>query len=97
MILGFCIFQMNLSRGLLPLFVFLVAVYIQQFSETECANTPNKINKYCGRNLVNVLTMVCDGVYNYNMPSKDGKSSVSMEDYFGRKIPNNLKFEIYRS
>lgn len=95
---------MILSRGLLPIFVLAVAVCIQQSSETESSNPPNKTNKYCGRNLVNVLTMVCDGVYNHHMPGKDGKplvqySKVRVPMYFYREIISKLTnaSELYKT
>lgn len=62
---------MLLSKDIL-LFVVSVAV-------TESLATDKETNvgtqKYCGRNLVNVLTIICDGMYNNQLAPASSTSS----------------------
>lgn len=58
---------MILGRDLLILTVLVVVVKAVS-NQKEITGT----QRYCGRNLVNILTMVCDGIYN-QMALKEGK------------------------
>ncbi len=62
---------MFLAKKVLALAV-LYALTNSIATEAETTETPSGTQKYCGKNLVNILTLVCGGVYNYQMTPKGG-------------------------